>query len=189
MKSSQTVVVIGITITSLVAPGLARAGSQDVSCVSLKKNVSFTTESAEVSFTDGRKGTQPMKRPMVLQPEFPASAPANDKNVLIVPTSNRKIVSKNNRHIHIVHKDGSDCDGRELWDTAFRQSFIFMAHDGGNLSGEFQTEFKRTDVIVEGQTEDGYVVVEMLCRDWGVTSPGGCRAEDDSDVVTEVKDK
>jgi hypothetical protein len=45
------------------------------------------------------------------------------------------------------------------------------------------------DQRIEGQTQDGYVVVEMICHDEGVTSPGGCRVEDDADTITEVRDK
>ena len=163
----------------LALPMIARAGSQKFDCVSKGKAIKFNVEDeeAELTYVEKKSGQKTVvKRHLAFLPDYDNPPRAGEKLLKASPKGKRKELRKKEGHLHIVHKDGTSCDGREFWDRKFVQKYV--------LTGD---ELEIDGKTLEGQSNDE-TVVEMTCHDEGVTSPGGC-FPDDGDRVIRIRDK
>ena len=166
---------------AVMLPFSAFAGSQSRDCQTADQAIVMgagnSTNQVQIKFIDsnGKAGTY--TAPVRIMPEFDYNTEQNDQTITAVPVSAEKIVSKNHQVMHVVHKDGTQCDGREQWDDHSTQSYVLTGKDGSTLATEL------VNGKVKYLTADGYIVAQFQCRNYGVTSPGGCFA-DDGDKVT-----
>jgi hypothetical protein len=177
-----------VLLLLLLIPARVQASWERIRCRSKLKTIHLLADSnIEIAYLDNTTGKREglLERPVSLQPDHPQIATAQANVILAIPISRRKVLAEEKHHLHVVHQDGTSCNGRERWLVRYAQSFVFAASDGSPPFGtaQFQT------LKFEGQTKEGYIVAEMICTDEGVTSPGGCRVEDDRDAVTDVRDK
>ncbi len=122
--------------------------------------------------------TTSLDRPVHIMPSFDYGTSSDADLIIAVPISPEKKVSSNHQTMHVVHKrDGSTCDGRERWDDRSIQTYVLMTNNGRSL-GPLLGGAKP-----KGLTDDQYIIADMTCHSYGVTSPGGCYAED-GDTVT-----
>src|SRR5204863_10137282 len=113
---------------------------------------------------------------------FDYNTPDDADPIIAVPVSAARFHQNTRQHLHIVHKNGTSCDGREFVNERFTQTFILMSKDGDSLSAILG------DAKPTGLTPDGYIVVKMACTHESVSSPGGCFPDSDNDVITTVDD-
>lgn len=179
-----------LTALLLVSPLAAFAGAQSFSCQSLGNQISFSVGNEgdgmiRIKFQELSTGNfNQLSLPVTVMPNYGYAGSNEENSVTVIPVANAKILSSETSHQRVTHKDGSSCDGREFWDTKTLQKFVLTARDGDALSAKLDFYDKK----VQGQTQDGYLVLEMQCRDWGVTSSGGCIAEE-GDTVEIIKDR
>lgn len=170
---------------SLLISSTSFAGSATLTCETVKKDIFFDAgngnNTIKIQYMD--EATQKpgvYEVPVRALPNYDYNSAGGDTAISAIPISSRKFTSKTCSRIHVVHKDGTECFGREFWDIKYSQSFIFTGKDGEALYRYGALAGKK----VEGITEDGYIVRELECSDAGVTTPGGCFIEPD-DLVGE----
>jgi hypothetical protein len=112
--------------------------------------------------------------PVAVMPDYGNAQTAD--TLIAIPVGREKVVSKSHQTMHVTHEDGTRCTGRERWDDKSVQRYVVTGRDGANLS----LLFGRSRVA--GLTDQYYLVADFTCRDYGVTSAGGCRVEGDADT-------
>ncbi|KHD89329.1 MAG: hypothetical protein OM95_04175 [Bdellovibrio sp. ArHS] len=100
--------------------------------------------------------------------------------LLAIPTTNIKKISERCERMHIIRADGTECYGREAWSIRTEVSFLISLANGNAV---FTDEKLGHDSTVEGKTDQGYIHDRFSCLDSGITSPGGCFAEQDSRLI------
>jgi hypothetical protein len=167
-----------LIVLGLLAPSVALAGSDSRDCQTADTSVVMgagnSTNRVQIKVKDAKGKLDTFDAPVMIKPRYGYNSDgAADDLVIAVPVSSEKIVSTNHRQLHVTKKTGKSCDGRESWDDRSTQTYILMAKDGNPL-----IRILGDAKPLKGLTSDGYVVVEMSCREYGITSPGGCHVED-----------
>jgi hypothetical protein len=159
----------------------AHAGSDSRDCETADKRIVMgggnSPTRVQIKYVD--KDRQPGVHDVLVKimPKYDYNLAPDNDTITAVPISSERFVSKKHEIMHVRHKDGTSCDGRERWDDRSVQSYVLMGKDGQSLSYVFD------DKTVKGMTADGYIIAEFRCHSYGVTSPGGCFA-DEGDQVT-----
>jgi hypothetical protein len=164
----------------------AFAGSMSRDCETADKSIVMgagnSTGTVQIKFIDENGKPGVLEAPIALLPDYGDNTD-DAKTIFAVPTSVERVVLRDRRHMHVVHEDGSQCDGRESWDDRSVQTYVLMGQHSETLSGLFLGK------KVKNLTPSGYLQAEFRCHDYGITTPGGCFVEGDKDKVTWVKDK
>jgi hypothetical protein len=119
--------------------------------------------------------------PIRVMPGYGHNTELNSQTVTAVPFSPTTLISEENLVMHVFKLDGTDCYGRESWDTIYRQDYVLTGAESEPLqyaSGLIGKE-------VRGMNREGYLVANFHCRDSGLTSAGGCYVEEGDRVVWE----
>jgi hypothetical protein len=175
-----------LALAFLTLPLSAHAGSNSRDCATPDRSIVMgagnSTNRVQIKFidSDGKAGTYDV--PVKIMPDFDYNTEENEQTLTAVPFTAEKIVTRKHQVMHVVHKDGSVCDGRERWDDQSVQSYVLMGKDGLALYSEFNGE------KVKDLTPDGYLVASFQCHSYGETTPGGCFA-DAGDKITWVDEK
>ncbi|HEY8279878.1 MAG TPA: hypothetical protein VIH99_09655 [Bdellovibrionota bacterium] len=157
----------------------AFAGSQTIACHTKDKSISMAAGNSESEHDQGEgvlfKYVDESNKPATftvginLMPTFSGNADRNKPYLIAIPTNNQQIVSEKSEVMHVFHKDGTDCFGRERWNTVYVQSYVFTGKDGDTATSILPSSKK-----MPGLTKDGYIAAEFICRDYGITTAGGC---------------
>ena len=171
MKTSTRVVLLGVVLQSAVAA----AGSDTRDCETTDKSVVMGagngTNRAQFKVVDANRKPATHDAPVMIMPQYSYNTdPAAADLIIAVPISTEKVVTKKHQTLHVTHKDGTSCDGRERWDDRSVQSYVLMGANGASLAGKLPGTSRRL-------TPDGYLVAEFRCHTYGVSSPGGCFVE------------
>lgn len=168
---------------------LAHAGAQSFSCVSKGKGISFAVGNEgdgkiRIKFVDKETNASGlMVNPVTVMPNYGYAGSNEENSITVMPVANAEKLYSEASHLKITHADGSTCNGREMWTNITSQKFLLAARDGDALTYKLDLGSKK----VEGLTDDGYISVEMFCKDTGVTSSGGCNAQP-GDTVEVIRD-
>jgi hypothetical protein len=168
----------------IVAPLTAFAGSATLDCQSKTGDVKFSagngSNKVTIKYVDSQ--TQQVGEyvaPVSAEPQYTYNTQESDSVITAIPVSAREVLSENYFQMHVVHKDGTECYGREKWDVQYVQTYVLTAKNGENLYTYNALSYKK----VVDMTEDGYIVSSLSCHDYGITSAGGCFPQD-GDTVT-----
>lgn len=179
-----------LMILSLMISAPAFAGSDSLDCTSLDRTVQMGAGNSEhhgikIQFVgeDGKNGV--FQAPVNILPGYDYDT-SDEKAISAIPVSAQTNVKKIHKVMKITKKSsGEVCYGRQSWDDTYTQTYVLTAKSGGTL--------RRYDMLhgkkVRGMIEDGYIVTAFRCHNYGVSSPGGCRAESDDDQMEWVDEK
>jgi hypothetical protein len=165
----------------VVSSRVAVAGSDKRDCETRDRRIVMgagnSTNRVQIKYlgTDGKMGV--FDAPVKILPHYDYNTPTDAEPIFAVPIKSEKFVSKKHQTMHVKHKDGSTCEGRESWDDRSVQSYVLVGRDGESLARAF------VEKTVEGMTSEGYVVAEFQCHTYGETSTGGCSAGTGDDVT------
>jgi hypothetical protein len=156
----------------LLAAATARAGEQHADCANASGTITMGAGNSDAVVTVKLPGkAAPYTAPVAIRRTFEDAGTPDEGAVIAVPISDEKVVASKHQHMHVKHADGTTCDGRERWDDRIVQRFVLMAQGAQPLTA-----------VLAGKppelTRDGFLVVDMRCHVWGVTSPDGCIAQD-----------
>ncbi|KYG70109.1 hypothetical protein AZI85_15605 [Bdellovibrio bacteriovorus] len=172
----------------LVASVSASAGSSSYVC----KNQSGTViMDAMAAGLDGiiniyyeRNGKKHHYRgDVAIKPGYAKDTPP-ENFLLALPTTNIKKVSEKCERMHVIQADGTECYGREAWNIVTEVNYLISASNGNAV---FTDDKLGAGSQVEGKTEQGYIHDRFSCLDAGVTTAGGCFAEQDSQLIEWVE--
>ena len=173
MNATLRGIALGVTLHSAIAV----AGSDHRDCETTDKTIVMTagtTNRITIKVVDEHHRSAVHEAPVMIMPHHGYNVDATaDEVIIAVPIASEKVVSKHHQVLHVTHKDGTSCDGRESWDDRSVQSYVLMARGGGNLAALAE------GTPVKGLTPEGYVVARLSCHSYGVSSPGGCFAGPD----------
>jgi len=168
-------------LVCVVVPGAAHAGFDARDCetrdkaIVLRNNPDENRAHIKYMGKDRRPGV--LDAPVRIMPDHESNLSDDQDPIVAIPITAERRVSTSHQTMHVRHKDGTTCDGRERWDDRSIQSYVLTGLKGTSLAGRF------IDKTVKGLTPQGYVVAELVCRSYGMTSAGGCHA-DEGDQVT-----
>lgn len=169
----------------------AYAGSQSLDCTSRDKTISLaagnSSEPTHIKFIDKDGKPATFEGNAKLMPEFDYSSGEDGKTIMAIPVSKKSNVKEKHQTMRIRKKTGElICYGRQAWDDTYTQTFLLSTKDGSPLK---YTEALRDAKKVPYLTDDGYILAALNCHSYGVTTAGGCRVENDDDLVDWVDDK
>ncbi|MGZ3670512.1 MAG: hypothetical protein ACXWR4_11365 [Bdellovibrionota bacterium] len=167
---------------SLLCSTPAFAGSQSRDCATPDKSIVMgagnSTNRIQIKFIDAAGKPAVHDVPVNLMPAFDYNTEETPDAIWAVPVSEDRSVSRKHLVRHVYHKDKTDCLGREQWDDHSVQSYVLTGKDGKSLDSALGGKIK-------GMNGDGYIVAQFSCHTYGVTSPGGCYANEGDKVVWE----
>jgi len=164
-----------LTLLALVvcsSPALAGTDTRD--CETSDRSIVMSAGTGgnrvRIKYVDKARHAGVHEAPVKIMPEYGYSTSSDDGDDMItaVPITSEKFTSKRHQTLHVKHKDGTSCDGRDARDDSSVLRYVLMARDGQSLRNAFD------DKTVKGMTTEGYLVAEFRCHTYGVSSPGGC---------------
>jgi len=173
------------------APAFAGSASRDCQTADGKVMMGAGNSSNLVKFkyvdSDGKE--QLHEAPVKIMPTYDYNAVENELTVTAIPAAAERVISTKHEDMHVVHQDGSECYGRERWDDRSVQTYVLTGKDAQPLTfGAAMNPNKEAYRHIKGLTPDGYIVAQFQCRDYGMTTAGGCFPQP-GDKVTWEKSK
>jgi hypothetical protein len=172
-----------IGIAALLVGGTAFAGgSQSVVCENSSRTIEMRGGDAGSEVVIKLHGKPaPFTAKVHIKKPFESVLLTLPAPIVAVPIANHKIVSRKHRHYEVRHANGTKCEGHAEWDDRLAQRFVLMTSDAAPLADELGVKLPEL-------TEDGYLVVDMTCHSYGMTSAAGCRVEAATDRDAMVDD-
>lgn len=178
-----------LTLALALPASSAFAGSQSLDCVSRDKTVTLAAGNSgletqlKIIDKDGKPAV--IKTDVKLMPDFDYSSNDDDKTIMAIPTSRVNWIKRKHQTMHVTHKDGTDCYGRQQWDDVYTQNYVLSTKTGSPLR---YTDAFREAKKIPGLTADGYILHTFTCHSYGITTAGGCFVTDDGDKVEWIDD-
>jgi hypothetical protein len=188
MKSLTTKQHVLTAFLIALSPGLAFAGSSSRDCQTSNKSIVMgagnSSNQIQIKISVNGKPTV-YEAPVAIMPELDYNTERTDRTVSAIPISNEKSLSRSHKRMHVVHKDGSSCDGRESWDDQSVQSYVLTGPNGKALTIGYGFDPKVEALShLAGMNKDGYLTARFTCHTYGITTAGGCYADDEGDQIT-----
>jgi hypothetical protein len=191
-------------IVSTLMPMRVQAGSATLDCATEDQRIVFSTGNGSNTikikyFDKKRRKLDIYTAPVKVTDHYDYNAEDTDHTVTVDAIDEAKIISEDYRTMHVLHKDSTECYGRERWSTKYMQRFRLKINKPA-LSSE--TSKAIVDKLVDknvssevfrallekgalGMNSEDVMVAMFKCRDYGVTSPSGCFAGEGDKVIWE----